>query len=63
MTFEKMDAAACMLAFSTFINDNYALIRDLRENAILHDMFGKELEKLHNIMLDLMFKLKKGGDE
>ncbi len=56
---EKMDDADALLQLSTFVNDNYNLIRDLRENAMLHMMFSKELGKLHDILLNLMFSLQK----
>lgn len=36
-----------------FIESNYDLIRDLRENAVIHQKYGKSIGRLHDIMLIL----------
>lgn len=40
-----------------FVESNYDLIRDLRENAVIHQKYGKTMGRLHDIMLNLLFAL------
>lgn len=61
-----MDDQAALQELSAFVNNNYDLIRDLRENALIHEKFASKIGKMHDIMLDLMFALNKpqgGGDD
>lgn len=40
-----------------FVEGNYDLIRDLRENEVIHKKYGKTMARLHDIMLNLLFVL------
>lgn len=42
---------------SEFVNENYELIRSLRENEIIHKNFEKHLARIYDAMLDIRFKL------
>lgn len=40
-----------------FVTENYELVRELRENAIIHEKYERQLQKVYDAMLDLLFKL------
>lgn len=41
-----------------FVNENYELVRELRENPEIHEKFERQLQKIYDAMLDLLFKLQ-----
>lgn len=40
-----------------FVNENYELVRELRENAEIHEKFERQLGRIYDAMLDILFKL------
>lgn len=47
-----------VLTLKEFVDSNYVLIRQLRENDAIHENFEKQLARIYDSILDIRFKLK-----